>query len=121
MPRPTKISGLALAAAVFAVSEVTALANGGAGLAAAPKTPPPSRPTLAVEDTLRQSAAEPLSEILVMAPRQTLDEILRRVAEGEARRDSLLQDQAFTLLVRLSGRKAERSGGTKRWRRSVPR
>jgi hypothetical protein len=67
---------------------------------------PPSRPTLAVEDTLRQFLDEPLPEIMVTAPRQTLDEILRRVAEGEARRDSLLQDQAFTLLVRFSGRAA---------------
>jgi hypothetical protein len=62
-----------------------------------------TRPTLAVEDTLKL-IAEPYPEILVTAPRQTLDEILRHVAEGEAARDSLMQDLAFTLHVRLSGR-----------------
>jgi hypothetical protein len=100
------LRGLALAAAVLIVCGVTASADERSGPAAAPTPPPPSRPTLAVEDTLRQSAAEPLPEILVTAPRQTLDEILRRVAEGEAHRDSLLEDQAFTLLVRFSGRRA---------------
>ena len=33
-------------------------------------------------------------EVLVSAPRVTLDEILDRVGRGEARRDSLLADQA---------------------------
>jgi len=57
-----------------------------------------------VEDTLRPMVDEPLPEILVTAPRQTLDEILRHVVEGEAQRDSLLRDQAYTALVRVMGR-----------------
>jgi hypothetical protein len=100
------MKGIALASAVLIVSGATAWAEDRSWLGGAPAFPSPSRPTLAVEDTLRQFLDDPLSEILVTAPRQTLDEILRRVAEGEARRDSLLQDQAFTFLVRFSGRKA---------------
>lgn len=99
MHRKTLTRRLTAAAAILLGSGVTTWAKEATRL-------PPSRPTLAVEDTLRQSAAEPLPEILVTAPRQTLDEILRRVAEGEARRDSLMQDQAFTLFLRFSGRKA---------------
>src|SRR5689334_16556376 len=44
-----------------------------------------------------------VSTVLVNAPRVTLDEILDRVARGEARRDSLLQDQSFTALTRVLG------------------
>jgi len=54
-------------------------------------------PTLAVEDTMRTE----VPEVLVRAPRVTLDEILDRVARGEARRDSAIRDQAFTATVRL--------------------
>lgn len=57
---------------------------------------PVSSPTLAVEDTLFTE----IPEVLVRAPRVTLDEILDRVARGEARRESLLTDQAFTVVVR---------------------
>jgi hypothetical protein len=107
-----------VASAVVALSIAASAAGGHGGIAAAapavePAPPSASRPTLAVEDTLRQFLDEPLNEILVTAPRQTLDEILRRVAEGEAHRDSLLQDQAFTLLVRLSGRRAPDDPETK--------
>jgi outer membrane lipoprotein-sorting protein len=42
-----------------------------------------------------------VSEVLVRAPRVTLDEILDRVARGEARRDSLLRDQSFTATLRV--------------------
>ena len=42
-----------------------------------------------------------VEEVLVRAPRITLDEILNRVARGEARRESLLTDQTFTGSVRL--------------------
>jgi hypothetical protein len=56
-----------------------------------------SGPTLAVEDTMHTEVAE----VLVRAPRVTLDEILDRVARGEARRESLLVDQSFTGTVRL--------------------
>ena len=54
-------------------------------------------PTLAIEDTLRTS----VSEVLVRAPRVTLDEILDRVARGEAHRESLMTDQTFTATSRL--------------------
>jgi hypothetical protein len=54
-------------------------------------------PTLAIEDTLSTE----ISEILVRAPRVTLSEILDRVARGEARRDSLIHDEAFRLTVRV--------------------
>ena len=62
-------------------------------LLAAPASP---GPTLAREDTMHTE----VSEVLVSAPRVTLDEILDRVARGEARRDSMMQDQAFTAAVR---------------------
>lgn len=52
---------------------------------------------LAVEDTMHTD----VSEVLVRAPRVTLDEILDRVARGEARRDSLLKDQSFTATMRV--------------------
>lgn len=67
-----------------------------ATLLAAP-TPSGAGPTLAVEDTMHTQ----VEEVLVRAPRVTLDEILDRVARGEARRDSLLKDQTFTGTVRL--------------------
>jgi hypothetical protein len=54
-------------------------------------------PTLAVEDTLHTE----VPEVLVRAPRVTLDEILDRVARGEARRDSALHDVAFTATLRV--------------------
>ncbi len=40
-------------------------------------------------------------EVLVRAPRITLDEILERVARGEARRESLITDESFTVVVRV--------------------
>jgi hypothetical protein len=42
-----------------------------------------------------------VSEVLVSAPRVTLDEILDRVARGEAHRDSLMQDQSFRTTLRI--------------------
>lgn len=54
-------------------------------------------PTLAREDTMSTQVAE----VLVSAPRVTLDEILARVARGEARRESLITDQAFRLTLRV--------------------
>ena len=56
-------------------------------------------PTLAVEDTMFTE----VPEVLVRAPRVTLDEILDRVARGEARRESLLVDQDFRVALRLHG------------------
>lgn len=63
-------------------------------LAAAPPSP---GPTLATEDTMHTQ----VPEVLVTAPRVTLAEILDRVARGEARRDSLLEDQTFTSTLRI--------------------
>ncbi len=54
-------------------------------------------PTVADEDTMRTE----ISEVLVRAPRVTLDGILDRVARGEARRESLIVDQQFTATFRL--------------------
>ena len=65
--------------------------------AAAAPAPGAPGPTVAVEDTMHTE----VPEILVRAPRVTLDEILDRVARGEARRDSMLRDEAFTTTVRL--------------------
>jgi hypothetical protein len=62
-----------------------------------PAAEPPAGPTLAVEDTMHTE----VPEVLVRAPRVTLDEILNRVARGEARRDSLLKDVAFTATFRV--------------------
>ncbi len=53
-------------------------------------------PTLATEDTMRTS----VPEVLVRAPRVTLDEILDRVARGEARRESALVDMSFVASFR---------------------
>jgi outer membrane lipoprotein-sorting protein len=54
-------------------------------------------PAVAVEDTMHTK----VPEVLVRAPRVTLDEILDRVARGEARRDSLLRDLSFTATMRV--------------------
>jgi hypothetical protein len=85
------IAATALAAAAFfsyaAIPEPSRLAI--------PEPPPSALPVLAAEDTIPVPSAT-LPEYVVRAPRVTLDEILRRVAEGEARRDSLMRDQAFT-------------------------
>jgi hypothetical protein len=60
-------------------------------------TAPAPGPTLAIEDTMRTE----VPEVLVRAPRVTLEEILERVARGEARRESLLTDQTFTISMRV--------------------
>jgi hypothetical protein len=70
-----------------------------AALAAAPTRGVTGVPTLAVEDTLRTE----VSPVLVSAPRVTLDEILDRVARGEAHRDSLIRDRSFLLTIRTVG------------------
>jgi len=64
----------------------------------------PPGPTLAQEDTMFTE----LPEMLVQAPRVTLDEILERVVRGEARRESLLTDQAFTATFRVVGSDAKK-------------
>jgi hypothetical protein len=78
-------------------------------------------PTVAVEDTLYSEE----KEVLVTAPRVTMDEILDRVARGERQRDSLLQDQTFTVAFRLVRDSAtpgkqpvlERESVTRVWRK----
>jgi hypothetical protein len=64
----------------------------------------PPGPTLAVEDTMRTT----VGEVLVRAPRVTLNEILDRVARGEARRESLLTDQTFVATARAVAHAHER-------------
>jgi outer membrane lipoprotein-sorting protein len=61
----------------------------------------PGGPTLAAEDTIPIPSAL-LPEYLVTAPRVSLDEILKRVAEGEARRDSMMVDQTYTMIARIT-------------------
>jgi hypothetical protein len=58
---------------------------------------PAPGPTLATEDTMHTE----VSPVLVTAPRVTLDEILDRVAAGEARRDSAMHDQVCTAALRV--------------------
>jgi hypothetical protein len=69
-------------------------------LAVAPVAAPAAAagPTLAREDTMYTE----LPEVLVRAPRVTLDEILDRIARGERQRDSLLVDQSFLATVRIA-------------------
>jgi hypothetical protein len=66
-------------------------------------TAPGSGPTLAVEDTMHTE----VPPVLVSAPRVTLDEILDRVARGEAHRDSLLKDETYLLTFRVVGHTSE--------------
>jgi hypothetical protein len=72
-------------------------------------TAPVSGPTLAVEDTMHTEVAP----VLVHAPRVTLSEILDRVARGEARRDSLMQDQTFLFTMRFVRGTAEKNAAPK--------
>lgn len=72
------------------------------GARGAPAAAPP--PALAVEDTMHTE----VPPVFVRAPRVTLGEILDRVAAGEARRDSLLQDQSYQLTIRIVGHSADR-------------
>ena len=86
-------AGVHVRALVLAlVAVLAALVSARAGHAA-----PDAGPTLAKEDTMRTD----VSTVLVKAPRVTLEEILDRVARGEARRDSLMQDQSFTATLRV--------------------
>ena len=63
----------------------------------------PPGPTLAVEDTLHTE----VPPVIVRAPRVTLEEILARVARGEARRTSLIEDQTFLATARVVAHAAE--------------
>ncbi len=67
--------------------------------------PPPFRPApaLAIEDTMHTE----VPPVFVSAPRVTLDEILDRVARGEARRDSLLEDERYLMTLKVVGHTAE--------------
>lgn len=74
------------------------------GVTPAAAAPSPG-PTLAREDTMVTS----VPEVLVRAPRVTLDEILDRIARAERRRDSLIVDQSFVATVRVMSAKNEAS------------
>lgn len=91
MTRPARPYPLLLLAALGVVLVHAATASAASG------------PAVAVEDTMRTE----LSPVLVAAPRVTLDEILDRVARGEARRDSLLHDQSFLASARVVGHTGE--------------
>jgi hypothetical protein len=71
--------------------------------AAEPPRAPGHGPTVAIEDTMRTE----VPPVLVSAPRVTLDEILDRVARGEAHRDSLLNDETYLVTVRVVGHTGE--------------
>jgi len=66
---------------------------------------PAPGPTLAREDTMHTS----VPEVVVRAPRVTLDEILDRIARGERRRDSLLVDESFVATFRVMHAKDDRA------------
>lgn len=87
--------GARLSSGGHALALAAALGLPAAAMAAV--TPPTTGPTLAKEDTMRTD----VSTVLVKAPRVTLEEILDRVAAGEARRDSLMHDQSFTATLRV--------------------
>lgn len=83
-------------APVLALIVLTTLVSALAPLPA-PARPDDPQAVLAVEDTMSTE----VTPEFVSARRVTLDEILDRVARGEARRDSLLLDQSFTATLRL--------------------
>lgn len=89
--RPTPLLALMLVACLAFVAHSNAA-----------ESPAPG-PTLAREDTMTTS----VPEVLVRAPRVTLDEILDRIARGERRRDSLLVDQSFVATMRVMGAKTD--------------
>ena len=90
LPKGIPVRSSPIAAAAFALALALPVALPAPAAAAGP--------SLAVEDTMHTE----LPEQVVRAPRVTLDEILRLVAEGEARRDSLMHDQEFTMLAALT-------------------
>ncbi len=81
---------------------VPSLALAPPGRAAGPPASHPA-PALAVEDTMHTE----VPPVFVSAPRVKLDEILDRVARGEARRDSLLDDERYLMTVRVVGHTGE--------------
>lgn len=96
--KPLALPRMLLLAACTAAALAPAVLS--PALSALPAPPAPasgSGPTLAREDTMSTEVAE----VLVTAPRVTLDEIIARVARGEARRESLLVDQTFRLTLRV--------------------
>ena len=86
----------------FAVLAAALAAAVGPGRALAAEAPARG-PALAVEDTMRTE----VPPVLVAAPRVTLDEILARVARGEAHRDSLIRDETFLVSIRVVGHTGE--------------
>ena len=100
-PAPSRLRWGILAAALALAACATAFAGTPGTLPKSPLKDVPGGPTLAEEDTIPIPSAL-MPTVFVTAPRVTLDEILRRVAEGEARRDSQMVDQAFTFYGRVT-------------------
>jgi len=98
MPRLAVATRSLLAAVLLAACRAPALD-------ADPRVTATAGPTLAREDTMHTS----VPEVLVRAPRVTLDEILDRIARGERRRDSLLVDQSFVITVRVMHARDDRA------------
>lgn len=94
LPAARYLAGLVLAAGVACYSP---------GSAAEPLAPP----TLALEDTLPAPRIQ-LRQVEVRAVRLSLDQILDRIVEGEARRDSLIHDEVYDVYVRMLERDTDR-------------
>lgn len=119
LPRFQKCASMSVG--IVAAAAVVWVGLGGAQEEGVPlPMPDEGTPTLAVEDTFAMPTTT-LPEYLVEAPRVTLDEILRRVAQGEARRDSLMQDQAYTALIKIVYSDSKDTSKTKVGREYVTR
>jgi hypothetical protein len=94
MPLPDRTLKLFVLAATLAASCTLAAAPARGGAPAGS-----GGAALAVEDTMRTE----VPPVFVNAPRVTLDEILARVARGEAHRDSLIHDRSFLITLRTVG------------------
>jgi hypothetical protein len=99
-PDPRKDSSV-IRAFVVALSIAFALPAFAAPLKRSPLLGVPGGPTLAAEDTIPVPSAL-LPTVVVTAPRVSLDEILKRVDEGEAHRDTLMADESYTRLARIT-------------------
>lgn len=109
--RSTPISGI-LRLEVFALLSVLAMtcapstsarADDDPGSPTLPTDGPPETlplPTIALEDSLPEPTLT-LPETVVHAPRASLDEILRRIADGEKIRDAWMKDQSYDVVFKV--------------------